>query len=160
MFDQPHVVASHGPAELAERWTGTGGSFLESVPPADCYLLKWILHDWADDECVTILTNCRDSLGPGGVVLVVELVLDRPGYERQTAFMDLNMLVQLGGRERTEAEYAALFERAGLRLSRVVDTGTPFAILEAVAGGWIPGRPGIPDVGRRCNTSRTYRNEH
>jgi hypothetical protein len=134
VFDQPHVVASQGPADLADRWTGTGGSFLESVPPADCYLLKWILHDWADDECVTILSRCRDSLAPDGVVLVVDLVLDRPGHERQAAFMDLNMMVQLGGRERTEAEFAALFERSGLVLSRVLDTGAPYAILEAVSG--------------------------
>jgi hypothetical protein len=132
VLDQPHVVASDGPTDLADRWTGTGGSFFEGVPRADCYLLKSILHDWADGECVTILTRCRDSLAPDGVVLVVELVLDRPGYERQAAFMDLNMMVQLGGRERTEAEFAALFERAGLVLSRVVDTGTPYAILEAV----------------------------
>jgi hypothetical protein len=134
VLDQPHVVASDGPPDLADRWTGTGGSFFEAVPAADCYLLKSILHDWADGDCVTILTRCRESLARGGVVLVVEMVLDRPGHERQAAFMDLNMMVQLGGRERTEAEFAALFERAGLRLHRIVDTGTPYAILEAVGG--------------------------
>ena len=135
VFDQAHVVAPDGPTDLADRWTGTGGSFFEVVPAADCYLLKWILHDWADDECVTILTRCRESLAADGVVLVVELVLDRPGHERQGAFMDLNMMIQVGGRERTEAEYAALFARAGLRLTRTIDTGTPFAVLEAVASG-------------------------
>ena len=131
VLDQPHVVAD-GPPDLADRWTTTPGSFFEAVPPADCYLLKWILHDWSDDECVEILSRCRESLAPGGVVLVVELVLDRPGHERQAAFMDINMMVGLGGRERTEAEFAALFERAGLRLVRTLDTGTPQSILEAV----------------------------
>jgi hypothetical protein len=134
VFDQPHVVAAEGPPDLAGRWSSTAGSFFESVPPADAYLLKWILHDWSDDECVAILTRCRESLAPGGVVLVVELVLDRPGHERQAAFMDINMMVGLGGRERTEAQFAALFERAGLRLTRTLDTGTPQSILEAVAG--------------------------
>ena len=130
-----------------------GGSFFDAVPPADCYLMKWILHDWSDDECVTILRRCRESLRPDGVVLVVELLLDRPGHERFTALMDLQMLVVAGGRERTEAEFAALFERAGLRLTRVVDTATPFAILEAVGRG----RAGYPvdrvsrTFGRRCN---------
>ena len=61
-------------------------------------------------------------------------LLDRPGYERFTALMDLQMLAVAGGRERTEAEFAALFARAGLRLTRVLDTGTHYAILEAVAG--------------------------
>lgn len=135
VLDQPHVVAPAGPEDLADRWTGTGGSFFDAVPPADHYLLKWILHDWPDDECVTILTRCREAMRPGGAVLVAELVLDRPGHERQAAFMDLQMMVGPGGRERTEAEFAALFERAGLRLARVLDTGTPFAVLEAVAGG-------------------------
>ncbi len=132
VLDQAHVVTD-GPPDLADRWTTTAGSFFEAVPPADCYLLKWILHDWSDDESVTILSRCRESLAPGGVVLVVELVLDRPGQERQAAFMDLNMMVNLGGRERTEAQFAALFERAGLRLVRTLDTGTPQSVLEAVA---------------------------
>ena len=135
VFDQPHVVAASAPADLAGRWSAVGGSFFEAVPPADCYLLKWILHDWSDNKCATILRRCRESLRPDGVVLVVELLLDRPGHERFTALMDLQMLVVAGGRERTEAEFAALFERAGLRLSRVLDTGTPFVVLEAVAGG-------------------------
>ncbi len=130
VFDQPHVVASAGPTDLADRWSTVGGSFFESVPPADCYLLKWILHDWSDEEVVRILSRCRESLEPGGVVLVVELLLDRPGHETFTAWMDMQMLVVAGGRERTRAEYDALFSAAGLRLTRVLDTGTPFVVLE------------------------------
>lgn len=132
VLDQPHVV-SDAPTDLADRWTSTTGSFFEGVPAADCYLLKSILHDWSDDECVEILSRCRDSLATGGVVLVVELVLDRPGHERDAAFMDINMMVVLGGRERTQAQFAALFDRAGLRLTRTFDTGTPQTLLEAVA---------------------------
>jgi len=67
-------------------------------------------------------------------VLVVEGLLGRPGHEVDVAFSDLNMLVLPGGRERTEAEYSALFDAAGLRLSRVVHTGGRVSILEAVAG--------------------------
>jgi hypothetical protein len=131
VFDQAHVVPP-APEGLEGRWTSTAGSFFDEVPAADCYLLKWILHDWSDDECVQILSRCRESLADGGVVLVVELALGRPGYERQTAFMDLNMMVGLGGRERTETEYAALFDTAGLRLTRTLETGTPYSLFEAV----------------------------
>ena len=134
VFDQPHVVATTAPDDLAGRWSAVGGSFFESVPPADYYLVKSILHDWHDEECVAILTRCRESLRPGGAVLLVELVLDRPGHEREAAIMDLNMLVGPGGRERTEAEYAALFAAAGLHLTRVVDTGVHQLVLEGVAG--------------------------
>jgi hypothetical protein len=134
VFDQPHVVPDQAPAGLEGRWSSQGGSFFDEVPPADAYLLKWILHDWPDEECVRILSHCRASLRPGGVVVVVELVLGRPGYESEAALADLTMLVGPGGRERSEAEYAVLLDLAGLRLTRAVDTGTRFVVLEAVDG--------------------------
>ena len=134
VFDQAHVVATEpASAALAPRWQAVSGSFFEEVPEADCYLLKSILHDWPDDECVAILTTCRRSLRPDGVVLVVERLLGRPGYEVETAFSDLNMLVLPGGRERTEEEYGALFAAAGLRLSAVLDTTSRMSVLEARA---------------------------
>ncbi len=93
--------------------------------------MKSILHDWPDDRCVDILRVCRAGLTPGGAVLLVELVLGRPGYEAFAAFSDLNMLVMPGGRERTEEEHAALFAAAGLRLTRVVHTPSRISIVEA-----------------------------
>ena len=135
VFDLDHVVAKAPMSDaLAGRWAAATGSFFESVPAADAYLLKSILHDWPDDRCVEILRTCLRSLNPDGVVLVVETVLGRPGYEVEAAFSDLNMLVMPGGRERTEEEYAALFHAAGLRLTRVIDTGTRMSIVEAQAG--------------------------
>lgn len=133
VFDQPHVVAA-GPgrgasASVAARWSARSGSFFDAVPAADVYLLKWILHDWPDDACVRILRTCRRSLDDGGVVLVVETLLDRPGHEAEAALSDLNMLVLPGGRERTADEYAGLFEAAGLRLTDVVDTPTRVSVL-------------------------------
>ncbi len=130
VFDQEHVIASAPPSGLEPRWSATSGSFFESVPPADGFLLKSILHDWPDEESVAILDRCREALRPGGVVLLVEMVLGRAGYEREAAFSDLNMLVGPGGRERSEEEYGALFRRAGLRLTRVIDTGTRVSMVE------------------------------
>jgi hypothetical protein len=134
VFDLAHVVAQApmSPA-LAPRWGATAGSFFEEVPAADAYLLKSVLHDWPDDRCVDILRVCRAGLNPGGVLLVVETVLGRPGHEVQAAFSDLNMLVMPGGRERTEQEYAALFEAAGLRLTGVIDTPSRMSVVEARA---------------------------
>ncbi len=137
VFDAAHVVAETPPpgasASVASRWKAASGSFFESVPAADAYILKSIIHDWHDDECVQILRSCRAALNDGGVVLVVEKVLGRPGDRADAAFSDLNMLVLPGGRERTEEEYAALFAAAGLRLRTVTDTVTRYSILEAVA---------------------------
>ena len=61
----------------------------------------------------------------------MERLLGRPGFEVETAFSDLNMLVLPGGRERTEEEYAALFAAAGLRLTDVVGTDSQMPVLEA-----------------------------
>lgn len=134
VFDQPHVVATEPRSPvLAPRWRSASGSFFEEVPEADAYLVKSILHDWADDQGVAILATCRRSLRPGGVVLVVERLLGRAGSEVETAFSDLNMLVLPGGRERTEEEYAALLAAAGLRLTSVVDTPSVMSVLEARA---------------------------
>jgi hypothetical protein len=134
VFDLEHVVATQpSTAALAPRWSAESGSFFDAVPEADAYLLKSILHDWPDDRCVDILRTCTRSLRPGGVVLVVETVLGRPGFEVQAAFSDLNMLVLPGGRERNEQEYAALFAAAGLKLSRVVDTATRMSVIEGRA---------------------------
>jgi hypothetical protein len=137
VFDLPHVVARsptpRATQSVASRWSATSGSFFEAVPAADCYLLKSILHDWPDDRCAGILRACRRALRPGGVVLVVEVLLGRPGHEADAAFSDLNMLVLPGGRERDEEEYAALFDAAGLHLDRVVHTSGRTSILEAGA---------------------------
>ena len=134
VFDLPHAVAGDPPAAVATRWTVTTGSFFERVPTGDAVVLKSVLHDWPDDRCVDILTTCRAALPAEGVVLVVETVLGRPGHEVLAAFSDLNMLALPGGRERTEAEYGALLAAAGLRLARVVDTGTQMSVLEARSG--------------------------
>lgn len=131
VFDQAHVVAQAPLTEaLRPRWSSRSGSFFDEVPAADVYLLKSILHDWPDEPCVDILRTCARSLRPGGVVLVVEMVLGRPGFEVDAAFSDVNMLVLPGGRERTEEQYAGLFAAAGLTLSRVVDTQTRMSVLE------------------------------
>jgi SAM-dependent methyltransferase len=108
------------------------GSFFDSVPTgADAYILKKVIHDWNDERAVRILRNCRDAMEPHGRVLVAETIIP-PGNEPSTIkLIDANMLVVTGGVERTEAEYAALFTAAGLRLERVISTGRPISVLEA-----------------------------
>ncbi len=137
LFDLPHVVAEAGGslegAGVAGRVEKVSGNFLEAVPEGgDLYLLKHILHDWDDASCITILEGCRRGLAPGGRVVVAEMVIggltDPPG---PAPFLDLNMMVLLPGRERTIAQYAALFTAAGLELARVTPTASPMVVLEA-----------------------------
>jgi hypothetical protein len=138
LFDLPHVVAAAGAllerAGVADRCEVVGGSFFETVPEgADAYLLKSIIHDWDDAAAIEILRTCRAPMADTGRLLVVEPVI-RPGNEPDRAkFSDLNMLVMLGGRERTADDFERLYAEAGFRLTTIVPTGSPpFNIIEGV----------------------------
>ena len=136
LFDQPAVVAGADAtlqaAKVADRVECVGGSFFDSVPAGgDVYLLKAILHDWNDEECVKILTNVREAMAPDGRVVVVEMPITSGGPPSPAPLMDLNMLVMLTGKERTPEEYGALFAKSGLRATSVVPTPSPVAVLEA-----------------------------
>ena len=118
---------------LQERLSIISGDFFAKLPTADLYLLKHILHDWKDDECVSILRNCRGAIKPSGRVVLIEIVLpdvDPPRYATQ---VDLTMLAVLGSRERTLEEYKILLAAADFRFISLTPTGTPFSLIEAVA---------------------------
>ncbi len=134
LADLPHVTEGalrrFQVEELTERCQIAPGDFFDSVPAADTYVLKWIIHDWDDERSVAILKNCRSAMTKSGKVLLVEAVIGPGATTAFSKFVDLNMLVMTGGRERTEAEYRALFDAAGLRLTRVIPTHTEMSILE------------------------------
>ena len=96
-------------------------------------MLKHILHNWNDAEAVRILQGCRDAMRPGGRVIVIERLLGEIGEPGLAPLSDLNMMVMLGGRERTLAEYGALLKDASLRLSKSTPIRSPIAVIEAVA---------------------------
>jgi hypothetical protein len=137
VFDLPHVVPdalkTADLAGLQDRFSVVGGDFFKSIPAADFYLLKWILHDWADDNCITILRNCRKSIRPGGRLIVVEMLVDKIGLPGIAPLADPTMMVALGGRERSLDEYTALLATADFGVTDVVHTSTPFVLIEAIA---------------------------
>ena len=135
LFDQSHVVSGAGPvleaAGVADRCRIESGSFFETVPAGgDAYLLKWIIHDWEDADSIAILRVVRAAMSEGATLLVVERDLGAPNADPPTKFSDLNMLVAPGGRERTQDEYAALFEAAGFRLVGVTRTSGELVVYE------------------------------
>jgi SAM-dependent methyltransferase len=137
ILDLPDVVPSATAAAaalgLAERSSVLAGDFFASVPEADLYLLKHVLHDWNDGQGVRILENCRRAMRPGGRVIVIEMLLGEMGEPGPAPFMDLNMMVMLPGRERTLSEYRALLKQAGFRLDKSTTIRQPMAVIEAVA---------------------------
>jgi hypothetical protein len=108
------------------------GDFFEAVPDgADLHLLKQIVHDWDDERATRLLQNCHRSLAPAGTLLLVEMVVPPDNRPSPAQGMDLNMLVLLGGRERTEEEYQRLLQGGGFKLDRVIPTHSPFSVIEA-----------------------------
>ena len=129
VFDLPHVL--EGAEELKKSGLqAVPGSFFEPIPGAvDACILKHIIHDWGDEDSATILRHCREALNPGGEILVCEMLIHSGPGHHVAKTLDLEMLAGPGGRERTEEQFAALFEKAGLRLDRVVRTPSPLAII-------------------------------
>lgn len=137
LFDMPHVV-SDAPALLEERGvdqrvTIESGDFFKMVPAGgDAYLLSHVIHDWSEEQCLTILGHCRKSMKPNGRLLIVEMVLPAGDTPHPGKMLDMVMLVLPGGQERTESEYSNLFGKAGFRLVRVVPTESAVSVVEAV----------------------------
>jgi hypothetical protein len=139
LFDLPHVVGrarrridSEG---LAERCQILAGDFFTSVPSGgDAYLLKWIIHDWNDERAIAILRRCQEAMAGNAKLLLVEAVIPRGNTPSFQKFMDLNMLVMTGGRERTETEDRALLEAAGFRVLSIISTPSEMSVIEAARG--------------------------
>lgn len=139
LLDLPHAIP--GAVEriktlgLGGRCRAVSGNFFEKIAPGgDAYLLKTILHDWADKDCISLLQNCRKAIKPDGSLIVVERIMpDRVqpcGLHRSVARMDLTMMLGFGGHERTQSEYQALLEYAGFTVVKVSATTFEFSVLE------------------------------
>jgi SAM-dependent methyltransferase len=141
VFDQPHA-AERAQKEIAEsglavRCEAVGGDFFKEVPTgADVYILKHVIHDWHDDRAVTILRNCHRAMGENGKLLIVEGVypprIDQSLASRSAAANDVNMLVNTGGRQRSEPEFRALYDAAGFTLLRIVPTQAGVSVIEGL----------------------------
>lgn len=132
----PATLEQHG---LTDRCSLVTGDFFRAAPQgADLYLLKSIVHDWSDERAVTLLSHIRAVLPADGRVLILEHVL--PGTvdagDAGSAYLsDLNMLVNLGGKERTRADFDEVCGRSGLAVLAVTPVGapSPFSVIEAGA---------------------------
>ncbi|RDI54341.1 methyltransferase [Nocardia mexicana] len=136
LFDLPEVLADAAAglteAGVADRVSLRAGSFFDAVPPGgDAYLLRHVLHDWPDERAMQILRTVRTAMSGDARLLIVELLLPRDGGPHPGKFVDLEMLVHSGGRERTETEYRNLLAAAGFEVGRVVPTICPESVIEA-----------------------------
>ncbi|BBZ10375.1 hydroxyneurosporene methyltransferase [Mycobacterium branderi] len=140
LYDLPNVVDAASnllcQRKIADRVRVVTGSFFDAVPGGgDAYVLKNIVHDWPDQQAVQILRNVRAAAGSQATVLLVELVIPDHDRDFPGKWADLEMLLNLAGRERTAAQYRELLSQAGFRMTRVVRTASPLSVVEARAAG-------------------------
>jgi hypothetical protein len=141
LFELPHAIEGArkhlNAAGLTPRCEVVAGDFFESVPDGpDAYILKSVIHDWDDERSIAILKNCHRAMPPHGKLLLVETALatrivPSPANLIATG-SDVNMLVNAGGRERTEAEFSSLLGAAGFKLTRIVATQSLASVIEGV----------------------------
>ncbi|XP_021767231.1 caffeic acid 3-O-methyltransferase-like [Chenopodium quinoa] len=131
-FDLPHVI-EHAPSLPGIEHVG--GDMFESVPKGDAIFMKWILHDWSDDRCLTLLKNCHKALPDNGKVIVVETnITDEPettALARAICQLDVSMMTQNpGGKERTRREFEALAKATGFAGVKFVCYVSNFWVME------------------------------
>jgi hypothetical protein len=135
LFDLPEVVeaARLEAPDIIDRFRAAGGNMLQSIPAGgDVYMIKRVLMDKSDYDAEKILRNCLAVMRGTGKILVIDPMLPASTEPHPNWLTDMRMLVQTGGRCRTESDFRDLFNRAGLTLSRVICTRSPNFILEAV----------------------------
>jgi len=136
LFDLEHVVNGAKPRieslGLTDRCSVCSGDFLKEVPEADAYVMKHIIHDWDDTKATTILRNIHKASPADARVILLEGVIAAGNESSLGKWLDLEMLLMPGGKERTEEEYRELFAGAGFRVTKFVATKSPIFVIEAV----------------------------
>jgi hypothetical protein len=140
LFDAPQVAAQVSKRitelGLSSRCEVVGGDFFKEVPvKADAYFLRHILHDWDDEECITILRNIAAAAQPGNRVLIAECLVKGPNVPDTGKLFDIEMMLFLTGRERTVEEYRKLLEAAGFQYSGVTPTNSIVSVVEGIYPG-------------------------
>lgn len=133
LFDLPAVVAQASNGTQAPRIHAIGGNFLNNIAiEADVFMLKSVLHDWADADSKCILANCRASMKVGQKLLIIERFIDDDTNPLEQAILDMQMLLLHGGSERTRAAYETLLNASGFIPVSCMRTPSGFFILECV----------------------------
>ncbi|XP_014493649.1 trans-resveratrol di-O-methyltransferase-like [Vigna radiata var. radiata] len=131
VFDLPHVVAG---LEETQNIKYVGGDMLEAIPHAGSIMLKWVLHDWKDKECVKILKNCKEAIASDGRVLIIDIVMENKKEDHELTeaqfFFDMYMMMLFAGKERYEKEWANLILSAGFSNYKITPTVGLVSIIE------------------------------
>jgi len=135
LYDQASVLAEHvlDHPEISGRWTAESGDFFAAVPSGyDRYLLKSVLHDWSDEDCLRILDSVRAAMRPGSKLLVIDPVIPPGNEPHPSKTIDAMMMVIHDGKERTRADFEEILTKAGFAVERVIPTRSLLSVIECV----------------------------
>ncbi len=138
LFDLPNVIQEANchlcSLQMDQRCETIAGDFFQNIPAgADAYYMQHIIHDWDDERALKILANCRRALAgrPAGRLLIVDCVVPENSDPHLSKWLDIEMLLMPGGRERTEAEWRTLLAQAGLEIARIIPMQAAESLIEA-----------------------------
>jgi len=132
LFELPHAIEQAKQNDTEGILNYEEGDFFNSIAASDCYLIKYILHNWNDENCIKILQNCRKSIAPNGRVLIMDMLIKEDEPQVFEKSLDMVMLVLLQSKERTKEEFEELLNKAGFKLNAVYPTASPLSIIEGI----------------------------
>ncbi len=129
LFDQLNVIQEAqnfiANKEIVNRCKLVDGDFLKSVPSGgDLYIISYVLMDWSNEDCITILKNCRASMSNNGSLLIIEPFADVSNEQTFAQYTDMIMLQETSGRVRTLKEWNTLLDSSGFTIKNIIPTGT------------------------------------
>jgi len=138
LFDLPNVIEEANchicSLKMENRCQTVRGDFFETIPAgADAYYMQHIIHDWNDERSLKLLGNLRNALegGTKGRVIIVDCIVGEASGPDMSKWLDLEMLLMPGGRERTRAEWDSLMSRAGFEITKAVPIAMGKSVIEA-----------------------------
>ncbi|MBJ7537213.1 methyltransferase [Marinomonas transparens] len=133
LFDLPEVILQKQGTDTPVEFNLAGGDFFQKIEPiADCYTIKYVLHNWNDDACIKILENCRNVIKDNGRLLIMDMLIKEDEPQVFEKSLDIVMLLLLGAKERSAQEFEDLLAKAGFKINRVIPSKCPLSIIEAV----------------------------
>lgn len=134
LLKAPEMLALH---QVENRTAIVSGNFFKAIPGAgDLYILKNIIHNWSDEQAVELLKTIHKAIGPGAILLMIEMVILSGNGPSLVKLLDIQMMATMhGAKERTGDEYRNLLEKSGFTLIRIIPTIAPISLIEARKNG-------------------------
>ncbi len=131
LFELPHAIQQAKSNDPEHLLNYVNGDFKDKVsPPSDCFIIKYCLHNWDDENTISILKNIKNAMKPGSKLLIIDMLIENAEPQVFEKSLDIVMLLLLGAKERTRSEFEDVINAAGLKLTNVISTKSPLSILE------------------------------